>query len=304
MVVVKSTKKKARAKKKKAPTIQKYNTTIYQLQVKGPQRNKALLRMLEKLVDVIEKGYIATNSDYFGETVRYDDYYYLHKDPACIEIGIIKYNSIATGITWDTKSQKKNLNDPRVTAQVTSLFIYPLEHVAVLSHKAHGPNPAQVTSFLQKILKTLARELEIDVEIDVIPLKVAGTAETIRSWPVLKSLYLEIIRPNPDGRVRSKKIKKLLDLSDSDKIKLEFSAKTEDGLDKNGLKEYIDEAESLTSSAQGTIRARGEDQDGTPTEIDSKQTQVKKFPLTKASDDKTPLAKYFYEKLKSKFKIN
>lgn len=300
--MAKITKKSSKRQKRKSkPTITRLSTSIYQLQVKGPERNLALSKIMDHIVSHIRAGTLINNENYYGDTVRCEGKANISDDPPCIELGIIKYNSKSTGYTWDILKEKLNANDHRVTAQVTDLFLYPIEHVAVLIHKNQGPNPSQTTSFLEKILRTASRELALDVDIDVMPLRVGGATQTIQSWSVLKSLIIEVIRPNPSGGPKSKRIKALLDTSDSDKVRLSLSSKTDEGLSQAGVKDLVEEADVLVTEGQGSVKARGVDEDGIETGIDSKNIQVKKFSLRKSSEDERGLIEYLYEELKAKF---
>lgn len=290
---------KVRKKKRKKETIKKvkYRVSIYQIQIKGPEKNKTFQKLLSKIQDKLLSGKPLAEADRFGTVIRSINGVEESKLNA-LQLTLVKYNQKRTGLSWDTKKSILVSDSGRVTAQRTELIIFIEHHVAILIHKTHGPNPSQIKFYLENIFRKEARNSNTDCEIDILPLKVGGTTNRIRQWQSINKFSIEFIKPNPSGTLRARRLRELLNSSNADKGQLSLTGKTESGLKFSGIEELIEEGDNLIETGQGRMRAEGVDDRGNKEQIDSKNIAVNKISVETLSNDLRSLAELFKDKLK------
>lgn len=292
--------KKRRSKTPKSkPTKVKYKVSIYQIQIKGPEKNKTFQSLLQKMKGKLLKGEPLAQADRFGTVIRSISGRENLKFGS-LELCIVKYNQIRTGLSWNIKKSELVTDDGKVNAQKTDLIIYTEHHVAVLVHKPHGPNPSQIKNYLESIFHREAKEEKIDCEIDILPIKVGGSSTQIQSWKTINKFSIEFIKPNPSGTLKAKQLRDILEGSNADKGQLSLTGKTASGLKLSGIQELVEEGDHLVETGQGRLLAEGEDSKGNKEKIDSKNIEVRKFDLQTLSTDLRSLTELFIEKL-SKF---
>lgn len=278
---------KKKSRRRSRPKLVKYKTTIYQIQVKGPERNGTLNSLYSHFKSRLAAGQPMAKADQYGNVIRALKGHE-YRQPNCIELEIVKYNANKTGLAWDTSKHQLVEELNKVSAQKTQLIIYLKYHVAILVHKTHGPTPSQLEYYLRSILQKAADELEIDCSIDILPIKIGGTIKAIKHWRKIKKFKIEVFRPNPDGTRRLRKIKDILDKTEADKVDVTISAKVATGIKMSGIDQYIEEGDRLSSLGQGRVQAEGVARDGSTVELDSKDAKVK-YHLVRTTDEETRL---------------
>jgi|GEM_PF-4701541 len=261
----------------------KLNTSIYQIHVKGPERNETLIELFAHVKNRLLHGEPLVKADKFGNVVRATGAL-PSKRPNAVQLTVVKYNSRRTGLAWDIDRDVLVSDQKRVNAQRTELIIYPDEHVAVLVHRTLGPNPSQVSFYLKSLFALSASELEIDCTIDVMPLKVKGMVKRLMKWKVIKRFEIEVYRPNPDGSFKAKRLKDLVRTTGADKARLAVTANVESGIKKIGIKELINEGDRLAELGQARVTADGLNEESHKEMIDSDREKVAKHPVIVSED--------------------
>lgn len=288
--------KAAKPKKEPKPKKVSYTVSLYEIHVKGPDRNKAFGQMLDHLSSRLVKGQPLTKADRFGTVIR-SIAGKRSEDPDALELSLVKYNSRRTGLSWNLAKSTLVQDQGLVTAQRTELVLLREEHVAILVHKPHGPSPSQIQTYLEMLMKTAATELELDCTIDVLPQRVGGTASQIKTWRKINRISVEFFRPNPSGAIHAELLKNILDSTDCDKGRIEVEAKKEQGLKYSGIAPLVSEGEHLVTHGQGNLRAAGVNQNDDKEEVDSTHEKVRKVPVITTAAETRSLAKLFFESL-------
>lgn len=289
--------KKMARRKKHRPKIVKHRVTIYQIQVKGPERNKAFSKLFESIKNSLKEGKVLTKADRYGNVIRALTAWEETK-PRSLVVSLVKFNSKKTGLAWDTSKNELVEELNKVTAQQTKLVIIPEHHVALHIHDTHGPTPSQLEFYLKSILNSVAEKIELDCSIDILPLKVQGAVKDLERWRSIKKFIIEVIRPNPSGSVKSRTLKNILDKSDSDKAILELKAKTAKGIKKSGIRELINEGDRLIQLGQARVFAEGSNEDAEPDSIDSEKVKVRYFDIKTDTDDLRSLPELLFDSLR------
>jgi len=284
--------------KKRKPKKVTYNSSVYQIHVKGPERNETLKELFDHVRQHLLHGDPLVKADRHGNVVRAIGALSF-KEPSSVELTVVKYNSIKTGLAWDTELEKLVEEKSRVTAQRTKLIIYPDEHRAVLVHKNQGPTPSQVVFYLNSLFELSAQELEIDCTIDVVPLKVGGKIKSLSEWKVIKKFSIEVFRPNPDGSIKAKAIKKLLERTSSDKAEVSLAASEKSGI--KHIHDLITDGARLVEMGQARVAAEGINSESEKDKVDSKEETVRKFKVVTDTDDNRSLPSILFDNLKKWF---
>lgn len=279
----------AKSKRKKIKKIEKttYRVTAYQIQIKGPRRNEAMKTLLDGLKEKLLNGRPLAQSDKYGTVIRSIKGVEGIREDSLI-LSLVKYNSLRTGLSWDMKTEELVEELSKVTAQKTELFIFPEEHIAFHIHKTHGPFPSQIEFYLQSIFEREKRSQKMECDIQILPIKVGGEVKKLQNWKSIKKFSIEVIRPNPSGAIRAKRLQRLLDESAADKVSLDLTAKVTEGIKKTSISELIHEGDRLVQIGQGRVQAEGMNASNQKDTLDSKNAKVKYTDiLTDSSDFRT-----------------
>lgn len=282
--------KKIKRQKKKRSKLITYRTTCYQIQIKGPKRNKSFELLFDGLFERLKKGAPLARADKFGTVIRclsgLED-----KKSGTFELTLIKYNTNKTGLKWnESKAALYEDNDKEnFSAQKTQLIIHVEKHKAFHIHKPHGPTATEIENYLSTIFEREKNHQKLDCSIDIIPLKVGSEVSRISNWKFIKKFSIEVIRPNPDGTVQAKELKALLKKTGSDKVALELTSKEKHGLTKSSISPLITEAGSLVDQGQGRVTAEGFNNNMQKVAMDSKDIKVRVESIKAKDDDERTL---------------